>query len=786
MLFLNFISNVQQRMIHTLSKLIALLFCIFSFSIINAQKNIDAAVKESDKTIGSFTSCLLPAPQKVTFSSKTFLFDSNWVIANVGSLETKKAYECLVKGLKEKGIGFQIPSKSVTENSSPHTIHLAIKNGLVNIGPATDTDRTELAKQAYRITLSDTGISITANASQGLFYGVQTLLQLIRFQKHKILFPEGEIVDWPDMSMRMIYWDDAHHLEKIEALKQIIRQAAYFKINALVIKLEGHFQYQCAPAIVEPYALSSNELRELTDYARSYFVEIVPYLDAPAHVSFILKHPEYAHLRAFPNSNYEFSVTNPGTDTHLLKMFSELIRANEEGKYIFLSTDEPYYVGKATDEQKQAEAVGGRGRLLAQFISRVANELHKQGRKVIFWGEYPLTPEDIPALPSHLINGEYDSSTASLYKKNGIRQFIYTSTQGEEPLFPSYYPMSSGDTLADMDKDRAIGRVEEILKTISSAAAEHKADFTGVIVAGWADAGLNPETFWLGYATGTAAGWKHEGLTAQDLKESFYNSFYGSGTVEMDSVYQLLSRQVQFYDESWDWEASVWRSPIFGNSEGIYKTPHPAMDQTLPVLPAPSDRDLSVKSDWSKMNYERLQSAKKFLKENDDLIRLMHENLRSAAYHHYNLEVMLSVALLCRQNLSMLLHLQHIDTLMKLSSKISSKDAAVAIALLNDALDEAETIRTERNQTLQSLITVWYRKWYPRVEEANGRRYLNVVDDVKDHRPVRTVDMAYLIYRDLNYPLEKWAEEAQHARNNFAEKNGLPLRKKQLLWKQVD
>ena len=107
--------------------------------------------------------------------------------------------------------------------------------------------------------------------------------------------------------------------------------------------------------------------------------------------------------------------------------------------------------------------------MLAQFISRIANELHKQGRKVIFWGEYPLALSDIPALPSHLINGEYDSSTAPIYKKNGIRQFIYTYTQGEEPLFPSYYPMSSGDTFADADKDRATGRVEGMLKTISSA-----------------------------------------------------------------------------------------------------------------------------------------------------------------------------------------------------------------------------------------------------------------------------------------------------------------------------
>jgi hexosaminidase len=775
----------SNLMIDTLSKFILLLFCIFSFSVINAQKNIDVHVKENNQP-DSFISCLLPVPQKVAFSSKTFLFDSNWRIENISDIQNTVAHESITKTLKEKGICFQTLQKNVTENSFLHKIRLIVKDGSVNIGLTTDTDDTELRKQAYRITLNDTGITIAANASQGLFYGVQTFLQLIRFQKEKVLLPEGEIIDWPDLSVRMIYWDDAHHLEKLYALKEMVRDAAYYKINAIAIKLEGHFQYQSAPVIVEPFALAANEYRELTEYARSYFVEIVPYLDAPAHVSFILKHHEYANLRAFPNSNYEFSVINPNTDTLLLKMFGELINANAGGKYILFSTDEPYYVGKAPNEQTPAKEAGGRGRLLAQFISRITDQLHKQRRKIIFWGEYPLTPSDISVLPSHLINGEYDSSTALLYKQNGIRQFIYTYTEGEEPLFPSYYPITSGDVVADADKDRASGRVEGMLKTISSAGTEHKADFTGVIVAGWADAGLHPETFWLGYATGAAAAWKQEGVTAKDLKYRFYHSFYGGGAVKMDSVYQLLGRQAQFYDDSWEWAPSSHRSPIFGNSSEIYKTPKPATDQTLPVLPVPSDRDLSIKSDWSMMNADRLRSAKEFLKENSELIELLHTNLRNVEYHHYNLEVMLSVALLCRQNLNMLVHLQHMDDLMKLASKIALKDVAVAVSLLDDALDEAETIKTERNETLQSLITIWYEQWYPRVEEANGRRYLNIPDDVKDHRPGRTVDMTYLIYRDLNYPLDKWAEEVQDVRNNVAEKKGLPLRKKQLLWREVN
>ena len=99
----------------------------------------------------------------------------------------------------------------------------------------------------------------------------------------------------------------------MNVFKKAIRQAAFYKINAIAVKLEGHFQFQSAPALVEPYALSPKQLQELTDYGLRYHLQFIPWLDAPGHVAFILKHPEYARLRAFPDSNYELCVTNPET-----------------------------------------------------------------------------------------------------------------------------------------------------------------------------------------------------------------------------------------------------------------------------------------------------------------------------------------------------------------------------------------------------------------------------------------------------------------------------------------
>ena len=98
-------------------------------------------------------------------------------------------------------------------------------------------------------------------------------------------------------------------------------------------------------------------------------------------------------------------------------------------------------------------------------------------------------------------------------------------------------------------------------------------------------------------------------------------------------------------------------------------------------------------------------------------------------------------------------------------------------------MDLAQKVRAQRNATYAATVQVWEKSWYPRVGEANGRKYLAGVDDVKDHLPMRTVDLSYLIYRELLLPLGKWYGHVEAARNQYAKGYGLPARNDQLNWK---
>jgi hexosaminidase len=726
---------------------------------------------------------VIPEPQKVEFTGGDFEFDSGWTLKlGSGVKRDDVAVTALEEELQKRdGI-------TLGEHGRGKVIELAIQPGSVEIGQATDHNRQALETQAYRLELTNTGIRVTANAPTGLFYGVDTLVQLVKRAEGKLWLPQAQITDWPDLEQRNIYWDDNHHLDRKDVLKRALQQAAFYKINGFVIKLNGHFEYESAPAVVDPYALAPEQLQELTNYGLTYHVQLIPYLDGPAHIAFILKHPEYAGLREFPDSNYELCTTNPDSYKLLEGIYKDLLDANRGVKYFVLSTDEAYYVGLADNDQCHSaeleKKLGSVGKVEAQFLDKAAAYLRNHGRTVIFWGEYPLKPTDIPSLPPYLVNGEtYGPAFDRAFKAYGIKQMIYTSTEGDEPFFPDYYLLPSNELFHPVPVSN---RLESLFRTTSFNSGRQDANLIGVFVAGWGDEGLHPETFWLGYATGPAWGWRPGSPGPAEARSSFYQLFYGQGGQDMGRLYQLMSTQAEFWDSSWDREPSSARKPIFGYSYGIFNPRHPAHDQTLPLPPVPQGKYLRLEYDWGKDNARRVQMAQDLMPANNELFDLLNRNLRSVQFNRYNLEVYLAIAGLYRQNLRMIGEMNQINKeLQQAQAAAAGVQFKQAVEALDDALRTVEQIRDQRNLALRKAIGTWYKSWLPRVAEANGRKYLNEVDDVKDHLPGRTVGMDYLAYRELILPLGKWYDAVQTVRNEYARAHNLPLRTNVFDWKDT-
>ena len=220
---------------------------------------------------------VIPEPQKVELKSADFPFDDAW---RLEPGEGVRANDVAVESLKE-----QLADRhglNLAGRGKAKPVELVIHSGAVEIGAATDSDKAALTEQAYRLELGPERIRITANAAPGLFYGVETLVQLVKPERGKLWLPEGQMVDWPDVGLREIFWDELEHLDHLDVIKQAVRRAAFFKVNALVLRLNQHFEYKSAPALVDPYALSAAQLQELTDYGLRYHLQVIPYLDGPA------------------------------------------------------------------------------------------------------------------------------------------------------------------------------------------------------------------------------------------------------------------------------------------------------------------------------------------------------------------------------------------------------------------------------------------------------------------------------------------------------------------------
>jgi hypothetical protein len=134
----------------------------------------------------------------------------------------------------------------------------------------------------------------------------------------------------------------------------------------------------------------------------------------------------------------------------------------------------------------------------------------------------------------------------------------------------------------------------------------------------------------------------------------------------------------------------------------------------------------------------------------------------------------------------MLRALQRIDDSLETAQRAAAHvQSAEALDALDRALDIAEDIREQRNAALQDATATWYNSWFPRVAQANGRSFHHELDDVKDHRPDRTVDMSYLVYRELLLPFGNWVNQLATVRNDYAAQNQQPRRDFKFDWQNT-
>ena len=709
---------------------------------------------------------VIPEPRFVQLTGRSVVISSDWVVDRGGVDSGDIAVRSLLNDMGTLN-GLEVrPGQSYSR-----AIQLNIVPGTVETGKNLRIDQ-----QAYELAIDSEQIRVVGNSSSGLFYGIQTLVQLVkRVPDGRSLLPECTIRDWPTSELRFQHWDTKHHQDRIETLKRYLDWSARFKFNMIGFELEDKFSYPSHPAIGAPGAFTPQQLQEIVDYGLERHIQVVPQIQSPAHMSYVLKHPEFAHLRS-DGSNYQICLCDEASYQLIFDMYQDVINASTGVDYFHVSTDEVYYSG-ICEKCERPYNVENRSLAWVEFVKRAHKFLSERERKMLIWLEYPVLPEHVAMLPSDIIDGVWGNSYMpprmpsvarrqylEAEEKKGIRQLAYAAIGSSQyMIFPRYF--TEGTRQGHLHAmAEGINNVETIVNP------------AGVYGAFWNDTGRHCEIYWLGKAIVAQYGWTPGTPSVEQTAASFAKIYYGDSADpnRILQIYSSLQEQSRFFQSSWDLVDSPSLKPKYGDSDS--KRPVARKNQTLPPPPLPYKSTLDFEPVYLGRYAELTAKAAQMTERADDLRLQLVASLISVDRNSYSLEVLLSLADFLRHHSVMIASLKQIeDTLTRSKNAAQANAPSAAVELLLQAHALARDIARDRITTFDDLRKVWEKAHYPKGPSVGGRDFLHILDDVKDHWADRRLDLSYLTAPEESIGLEDWATKLAEVIRVYSETNGLSI-----------
>ena len=262
--------------------------------------------------------------------------------------------------------------------------------------------------ESYTLSVTPQRIEIRATSGAGLFYGMQTLLQLMQ--------PAGtgsysvasvEIEDTPRFAYRGLMLDVSRHFSTKEFIKKQIDALAYYKINRLHLHLTDFAAWRTDPTwkkwwnggrkylrYDEPGAsggyYTQDDIREILAYARQHYITVIPEIEMPSHSEEVLAAYPQLSCSGEPYKNSDFCVGNEETFTFLENVLTEVMELFPS-EYIHVGGDE---AGKSAwktcpkcQKRMKDEHLANVDELQSYLIHRIEKFLNNHGRRLLGWDE---------------------------------------------------------------------------------------------------------------------------------------------------------------------------------------------------------------------------------------------------------------------------------------------------------------------------------------------------------------------------------------------------------------
>ena len=349
---------------------------------------------------------VIPFPQQFSVEEGSFRIDSSTRIClSSNDLELASAATLFAVLIRQSG-NMELPIDQLCSPEDPgNTISLVLADS-------------GLGDEGYELVVKNSGILITAKTPQGIFYGLQSVRQLLppqiesseRVEGLQLLVPLVQIKDRPIYAWRGLMLDESRHFFGKAYVKKLLDQMALLKMNVfhwhltdapgwrLEIKKYpklttvggiGNHSDPDAPAAF----YTQNDVREIIAYAAKRHIQVLPEIDMPGHATAANRaYPEHSGGGNEKRPDFTFNPGRQETYSFLTDVLEETA-ALFPAPWIHYGGDEVHFANSQWIDMPGVKALMNEHGLNDlkdvehYFNRRMADEIHRLGKKTVAWDE---------------------------------------------------------------------------------------------------------------------------------------------------------------------------------------------------------------------------------------------------------------------------------------------------------------------------------------------------------------------------------------------------------------
>ncbi|HEX4582651.1 MAG TPA: family 20 glycosylhydrolase [Acidobacteriaceae bacterium] len=489
---------------------------------------------------------LIPMPRQVRAGPVLSL--DHGVLVRTGSLDAEDRFTAddLRAAIEEHGVSAHTggPMIELLRNNTA-SARASLAAAHLTFDPA-------MHDEGYVIVPQPHELAVIAATSAGLFYGAQTVKQLIVGNGEDAYLETATVSDWPALPHRGLDDDLSRGpVPTLEFQERQVRTLAAYKLNIYSPYFEQSLAYSASPLVAPPGgAMSPADVATLIHYAAQYHITVVPEQEAFGHLHHVLKYEEFSALGETPHGQV-LSPVQPGSLALIRQWFTQITQ-QFPSPWVHIGADETNELGKGQTGDLVAQR--GLDQVYVDFLRQIHGVIQPTGKRILFWGDLAWhNPDLVAALPKDMIGVPwvYDAlpdfdKYIRPFNRAGMEVWVAPGVNNWRRVYP--------------DNNVALVNIQHFVRDGQRLGAR------GMLNTVWNDDGEGIfDEDWYGVLFGAAASWQPGESSLQQFETSYGAVFHGDLSGKIDKAQgQIMAAQKLLADNGFRFGGSnalFWEDP---------------------------------------------------------------------------------------------------------------------------------------------------------------------------------------------------------------------------------